>query len=207
MSRLAGALLLAMAAIVPLAPAEAAVGDIHRVTGERVNLRAGPSDDANVRAQVVQGEQLVELRSEGNWYGVRVLRTGEEGWIYGDLIERVSTSTLEPGTTAVADTGFADLSRDFDRLLGSLVQRRGVPLFASVRQPGGDTLEATLTEDWLRAGSEDEHLLAAAAVYEMWKNHQNSRPVRVLLLDPAGKRYITIDDTAAPGNLVTVGPG
>jgi uncharacterized protein YgiM (DUF1202 family) len=73
----------------------AATGDTLRVVGERVNLRAGPSDNATVRSQVVQGEQLLELQRDGNWYGVRVLRTGEEGWIFGNLIEPMTASTLK----------------------------------------------------------------------------------------------------------------
>ena len=181
----------------------AATGDTLRVVGERVNLRAGPSDSATVRSQIIQGEQLLELQRDGSWYGVRVLRTGEEGWIFGDLIEPVAASTLGGGageTTA----GFAELSRDFDRLMGNLTQRYGFPLFAQVHQAGGDTLEATLTRQWLRAGSDDEHLLAAIALYQMWKNHQNSGPVRVVLLDPDGKRYLTIDDAEAAQSLLTV---
>jgi len=181
----------------------AAPGDTYRVTGERVNLRAGPSDSANVRGQVLSGEQLVELRRDGNWYGVRVLRTGEEGWVFGNLIEPLATSTLSGGEGGVASAGFGDLSRDFDRLLGSLTQRYGFPLFDRVSPTGGDTLEVKMTEHWLRAGSQDEHLLAAAAIYQMWKNHQNSAPVRVVLLDPRGERYVTIDETQGPA-LLTV---
>lgn len=178
--------------------AMAAPGDTYRVTGERVNLRAGPSDSANVRGQVLGGEQLLELARDGNWYGVRVLRTGEEGWIFGDLVEPVATTTLGGGEGGIASAGFGDLSRDFDRLMGSLTQRTGFPLFEKVTPTGGDTLEVTVSEDWLRAGSQDEHLLAAAAIYQMWKNHQNSAPVRVVLLDPQGRRYVTIDETQGP---------
>jgi hypothetical protein len=187
------------------APAFAAVGDTLRVVGERVNLRAGPSDDANVRTQVVQGEELLELARDGSWYGVRVLRTGEEGWIFGDLIAPVATTTLGGGGGAsVATAGFGDLSRDFDRLMGQLAQRHGFPLFDQVRQLDGTTLEATLAPDWLRAGSADEHLLAATAIYQMWKNHQNSAPVRVLVLEPGGERYITIDETQGADSLLTL---
>ena len=32
----------------------------------------------------------------------------------------------------------------------------------------------------------------------MWKNHQNSAPVRVVMLDPQGERYVTIDETQGP---------
>ena len=115
----------------------------------------------------------------------------------------MAASTLGGGvgeTTA----GFAELSRDFDRLMGNLTQRYGFPLFAQVHQAGGDTLEATLTQQWLRAGSDDEHLLAAIALYQMWKNHQNSGPVRIVLLEPDGKRYLTIDDAEAAQSLLTI---
>jgi uncharacterized protein YraI len=73
----------------------AAPGDLHRVTAERVNLRAGPAEDAAVRRRLDDGEELIELRREGDWYGVRVSRTGEEGWVAGDLVERVARSTLD----------------------------------------------------------------------------------------------------------------
>lgn len=199
--------LLAMVAVaggvLAAAAASAAPGDTYRVTGERVNLRAGPSDEANVRGQVLSGEQLLELRRDGNWYGVRVLRTGEEGWIFGDLIEPVATSTLAGGEGGVASAGFGDLSRDFDRLLGALTQRYGFPLFDRVTPAGNGALEVRMSESWLRAGSQDEHLLAAAAIYQMWKNHQNSAPVRVIMLDPDGERYVTIDDREGPA-LLTV---
>ncbi len=204
MLRIVASLLL-LAASAQGRPADAAVGDTHRVVGERVNLRAGPSDDANVRTQVLQGESLLELQREGNWLGVRVLRTGEEGWIFGDLVENTGTSTLGGGAGGVAEAGFGDLSRDFDRLMGVVAQRYGFPLFERVNQAGGDdSLEVTASEGWLRAGSRDEHLLAATAIYQMWKNHQDSRPVRVTVLDPQGARYIIIDETQRPERLLTM---
>jgi Bacterial SH3 domain len=184
--------------------ASAATGDTLRVIGERVNLRAGPSDEATVRSQVIQGEQLVELRRDGSWYGVRVLRTGEEGWIFADLIEPLAPTTLSGGVVGLPTAGFAELSPDFDRLMANLTQRYGYPLFATMRQTGDNTLEGTLTPHWLRAGSDDEHLLAATAIYQMWKNHQNGEPVRVLMLEPGGERYITIDDAQTGGALLTL---
>lgn len=204
MHRIMARLLPALAVVAAGDPALAAVGDTYRVIGERLNLRAGPSDDANVRGQIAQGEQLLELQRDGNWYGVRVLRTGEEGWVFGNLVEPVGTSTLGGGAGGIAEAGFGDLSRDFDRLMGHVAQRYGFPLFDRVNQAGGDTLEVTASEDWLRAGSRDEHLLAATAIYQMWKNHQNSRPVRVAVLEPGGEGYITIDETQGPDRLLSV---
>lgn len=185
-------------------PAMAAVGDTLRVVGERVNLRAGPSDDANVRSQILQGEQVLELRRDGNWYGVRVLRTGEEGWMFGNLLEPLTPTTLGAEAVQIPSAGFREVAPDFDRLLGNLAQRYGFPLFESVRPEGNNELQVTLSPHWLRAGSADEHLLAATAVYEMWKNHQNGAPVLVEMLEPGGKRYLTIDDAQKNGSLLTV---
>lgn len=194
-----------LAGVMAAGPVSAAPGDTYRVSAERVNLRAGPTDTANVRGQVLQGEQLLELRRDGNWYGVRVLRTGEEGWIFGDLIQPVTPSTLGIGGGPAALTaGFGDLSRDFDRLMGTLGQRAGLSLASKVSQREGNTLEVTLTPDWLRAGSTEEHLFAASAIYQMWKNHQNSAPVRVVLVEPNGDRYITIDETGPAEQLLTI---
>ena len=173
------------------APLGAATGDIHRITADLANLRAGPSNDAAVRGQVDAGTDVIELRSEGGWLGVRVLDTGEEGWIFGDLVERVAPSGLagEPG-----DAGFRQLSESFDRLVQSLNNQLGYPLVEQVEQTGDDALAVTPTQQWLRYGSRDAHVMATMAFYQMWKNHQNQRPVRLTLVDPEGEEYITIAD-------------
>ena len=88
-----------------------------------------------MRSQVIQGEQLLELRRDGNWYGVRVLRTGEEGWIFGDLVEPLAPTTLSGGAGGLPSAGFADLSPDFDRLMANLSPALRLPLFETVRQP------------------------------------------------------------------------
>jgi hypothetical protein len=187
--------------------ADAAPGDTFKVASDRVNLRAGPSDGANVRSQVLRGEEVVELRRDGNWQGVRVLRTGEEGWIFSELLTPSMTSTLgENGAVAIAPAGFVDLSRDFDRLMGLVNQRAGYPLVQNVRQRDGNVLDVSLTPEWLRDGSRDEHMLTALTIYQMWKNHQNSAPVRLALLSPDGEPYIVIDDTAA-GPAITIESG
>jgi uncharacterized protein YgiM (DUF1202 family) len=86
---LLGAVLLAGAAAFTM-PAEAAPGDIYRVTGSKVNLRSAPSDESTIRSTVAYGDELIELRREGRWLGVRVLGAGEEGWIYSGLPQVLS---------------------------------------------------------------------------------------------------------------------
>jgi hypothetical protein len=189
-------------------PAAAATGDTFKIASDRVNLRAGPSDSANVRGQVLRGEEVVELRQDGNWLGVRVLRTGEEGWIFSELLTPAMTSTLlRNGDPALMTAGFGDLSRDFDRLMGLVNQRAGYALVEKVRPHDGNALDVSLTEEWYRDGSRDEHMLTALTIYQMWKNHQNSAPVRLTLLEPDGEPYIVIDDAATAGPAIMIESG
>jgi SH3-like domain-containing protein len=178
------------------APAAAAPGDIQRVAhAETVNLRAGPSDGANVRGTVQQGDEVIELTRSDNWYGVRVLRTGEEGWIFGDLLEPVSRSTLGGGSPAPdIDAGFVRWSEGFNSLLANINSDVGYPMAKSVEQPAEDLLRVVPTTEWLINGSRDVHLTTAVAIYEMWKNHQNGGPVRLVITDDQGRDYIKIVD-------------
>jgi hypothetical protein len=155
--------------IVGAAPAVAAPGDIHRVAhAETVNLRAGPSNESNVRGTVQQGDEVIELSRSDSWLGVRVLRTGEEGWIFGELLEPVSRSTLGTGGPAPAeDVGFLQWSEGFNRLLASIDADNGYPMAKQVEQPEADLLRVVPTTKWLVYGSRDVHLTTAVAIYEI----------------------------------------
>jgi hypothetical protein len=176
----------------------AAPGDIHRVAGaDVVNLRAGPSDESNIRGRVDQGDEVIELTGEGNWVGVRVLDTGEEGWIYGGLLERVAQSGLLPGDPGLMDEGdggFLQLSEGFDRLIRRINRGLGYRMVEQAAAGGDGVLQVTPTASWLRAASRDSHLMAALAFYQMWKNHQNGRPVTLVMTDDQGADYIRIAD-------------
>jgi hypothetical protein len=207
-SRVIAPLVAGCLAIALAGGAAATPGDTFKIASDRVNLRAGPSDAATVRSQVLRGEEVVELRRDGNWLGVRVLRTGEEGWIFSELLTPSMISTLSGnGAAGLAPAGFAELSRDFDRLMGLVNQRAGYPLVQNVRQRDGNALDVSLTPAWLRDGSRDEHVLTALTIYQMWKNHQNSAPVRLSLLTPDGEPYIVIDDMATVGPAITIESG
>jgi hypothetical protein len=188
--------------------AQAAPGDIHRVTGaEVVNLRAGPSDESNIRGRVEQGDEVIELTSEGNWLGVRVLPTGEEGWIYGGLLEQVTQTGLLGGAAAAAEPGgFRQLSEDFDSLIQRVNGGLGYRMVEKASVASDGALHVVPTPAWLRAGSRDSHLMAALAFYEMWKNHQNGRPVTMVMEDAGGADYIRIADGGAGPELAITAP-
>jgi SH3 domain-containing protein len=178
--------------------ASAAPGDVHKVTVERANLRAGPSDKTDALGQVQRGGELIELQRQGDWLGVRVVRTGEEGWVYGNLVELSSATRLG---REMAPAGFKDLSPGFDSLVRSIEQRYGYQMFDRVEITENRTLRVIPTRDWLIYGSRQDHLLAALALYEMWKNNQKDQPVNLALMDEKGGQYITISDAAAGPSL------
>lgn len=188
-----GAGVLGAAAAMAL-PAGATPGDIHTVTGEKVNLRAAPADDASIRSTVTRGDEVIELRQQGNWIGVRSMRTGEEGWVFGDLVKRRTPSTLGGSSATVSDAGFGRISNGFDSLLGSINNQLGYRFAERVEQTSNGGLRVVPTQEWLYNTSREAKLYAALALYQMWKNHNNGRPVNVALGSP-GSSAIAIEDT------------
>ena len=190
-SSLAGVFGGAMALILSSGLAQASPGDLHRISGERVNLRAAPSDEAAIRSQVVAGQQLLEVRREGGWLGVRVLPTGEEGWVFANLTEPLAKSQL---LSAPVANPLTSLSDSFARLIASIGDQLGYPLIAAAEPAANGALRVRASEAWLLNGGRDAHVLGALALYEMWKRHQNGRPVSLALLDSGGRDYISIRD-------------
>jgi len=175
----------------------AAPGDIHRVAGaDVVNLRAGPTDTSNIRGRVDHGDEVIELTRDGNWVGVRVLQTGEEGWIYGGLLERVAQSGLLPGDAALGggDAGFLQLSEGFDRLIRRVNDDLGYRMVEDAAPVAEGVLQVRPTAAWLRSGGRDAHMMAALAFYQLWKNYQDGRPVALVMTDEQGREYIRIAD-------------
>ncbi|HYG85707.1 MAG TPA: SH3 domain-containing protein [Azospirillum sp.] len=172
-------------------PAMASPGDTYTITGDRVNVRSGPTDRASIRTTVGRGDELLELRQDGNWTGVRVLRTGEEGWVFSDLLRQRSASTL--GSGASSRSSFARYSSGFDRLIGRVNEELGYSFAERVEAGEDGLLRVTPTQEWLFNTSREAKIYAAMALYEMWKNHNNGRPVSVAL-GARGANPIMIED-------------
>jgi hypothetical protein len=86
------------------AAALAATGDVLVVTGDGVNVRAGPSGDAAVRMRVHSGQEVIELQREGSWVRAEIAGTdGEEGWIHRSLLAPPGADEAEAAATAAPE--------------------------------------------------------------------------------------------------------
>jgi len=171
----------------------AETGDVYQVTGEKVNLRSGPSDNASIRSTVSQGVELIELKREGSWIGVRVEETGQEGWVFSELVRRVASTDLD----SAAGDAFARISPEFDRLLADIGGRTGYGFIRRVQQTDGNRLRVSPTQAWMDRADLDAKLMTVLAIYEMWKNHNNGRAVDVDMVDRRGNRLLGIADGAS----------
>lgn len=80
-----------LAMLLPLGEAVAAPGDLLETTRTNVNIRANPTTDSAVVAQINAGERMIEIAKEGDWLHVNLPDRSAQGWIYGPLIERFTT--------------------------------------------------------------------------------------------------------------------
>jgi Bacterial SH3 domain len=65
----------------------AAPGDALVVSGELVNMRAGPGMDYRVRLQVQRDQPAVELARDGEWVQLKLTDAAAEGWVHQSLLE------------------------------------------------------------------------------------------------------------------------
>lgn len=72
---------------IPAPQIDAPRADLREVTGDQVNMRAGPGTSYGVLDQLPRGEAVEVLASAGDgWLELRVLRTGEIGYIADWLV-------------------------------------------------------------------------------------------------------------------------
>jgi uncharacterized protein YgiM (DUF1202 family) len=61
--------------------------DIRTVSGNRVNVRGGPSTNFSVVSKLIRGDAVEILEDNGNgWVKMRSVLTGEEGWMADFLL-------------------------------------------------------------------------------------------------------------------------
>lgn len=84
-------------------PALGAAGDVLVVTGNDVNVRAGPGRDQSVIRQVDGDQRLIEIEREGDWVHAEIVGAeGARGWVHDSLVAPEAPAAPEAAAPAAA---------------------------------------------------------------------------------------------------------
>lgn len=187
---------LAFAALVLLSGTSwAASGDTLIVTGSRVNVRAGPSTDAQVMTQVARDQQVVERGRRDEWVQVELTDTeGQQGWIHGSLLAPAAESGTgqanvpEPAASpdAAELAGVRRFQASVDYLNQRAQQVAGVDLFTGVESAGAGAVQVNATDAWhtMPPAGQRSYLNTLVARWAAAKG--GAEPVSVRIVGPDG---------------------
>jgi Bacterial SH3 domain len=191
--------------------AQAAEGDGLVVTGEGVNVRAGPQSGAMVLLQVHLNEPAIELARAGEWVRVRLPDQDAEGWIHSSLLAPSNIAPLRSGTGAqaapatggqpavteppgtaqpaaqtVAAASLERFRESVDYLNTRALAAAGVDLFTDVRMAGEGVAQITATEAWgvVPEGGRQSYL---NALYDRWLATVGSPLASLQIVDESGQ--------------------
>jgi hypothetical protein len=197
------------------ASALAATGDVLIVTGDGVNVRAGPSGDAVVRMRVHSGQEVVELQREGSWVRAEIAGTdGEEGWIHSSLLARPGTDEPEAGEPPIPaareatapsqeqtvplmvepaagpDRDLSELAR-FRETVSYLNERAvvlaGTDLFAEVKPGPEGAMQVIATEAWSSLPPAGRQSYANTLLDRWAATKASAGPAVLQIVDPSGE--------------------
>jgi Bacterial SH3 domain len=90
-------------------PALGAAGDVLVVTGNDVNVRAGPGRDQSVIRQVDGDQRLIEIEREGDWVHAEIVGSeSARGWVHNSLVAPeapAAPEAAEPAAPPAEETG------------------------------------------------------------------------------------------------------
>jgi Bacterial SH3 domain len=195
----------------------AAQGDALVVTGEVVNVRAGPGSNAPILRQVKRDDQAVELTRQGSWVQVRL--PDAVGWIHGSLLATVvrrpaaevaerapGTQPPSPAPAAPGDAGgqaapdqmaavsdpatvvaLAQFRKVVSRLNDRALAAAGVDLFTDVKAVGDGAVQVTATDAWTVVPEGGQQSYMNALLDHWLAATGGGRPARLQVVDRTGK--------------------
>jgi hypothetical protein len=196
-------------------PALAATGDALIVTGNGVNVRAGPSGDAAVRMRVHLNQQVIELQREGSCVRAEIAGTdGQEGWIHSSLLaapgdraaeaeteqepetatrparEQTDALLVEPAAGPGPDGDLGELARfreTVNYLNGRAAELAGADLFAEVKPAPGGAMRVVATDAWSTLPPASRQSYANTLLDRWAATKASAGPVILQIVDPSGE--------------------
>lgn len=188
----------------------AAPGDELVVSGDVVNVRAGPGMAYPARLQVDRNQLAVELAREGEWVQVELSDPAAKGWIHQSLLEvsspaqpaaeratgepalpSVRTSQPPTDTAAAEATDASEALTRFRSSVSTLNERAlaaaGVELFAGVEPSDDGTVRVLVTDAWNMVPEAGQRSYTNV-LFGSWRAAAGSAgALRVQVVDPSGR--------------------
>ena len=148
-----------------------AAGDLLVVTGSGVNLRFEPSEDARIRTRVSRNQRVVAIERRGAWERVRIVNTGEQGWVHDSLLASSGVEPLAPPIVAASEadpskrTPVAVATTGASAAPQAGPEAPGSPTDVAADRPAGNPPVA-LAQSEHEAARASEHVRLAGAVAE-----------------------------------------
>ncbi|MGH6896121.1 MAG: SH3 domain-containing protein [Geminicoccaceae bacterium] len=175
--------------------AVAAPGDALVVTGDVVNVRAGPGTDNPVLFHATRDQRVVELTRTGDWVQVQVPDEAADGWIHQSLLAVTEPAPPAPaeapgsagaGSVPSGTDALALFRSNVTELNARAVAVAGVELFTGAEPADGGTVRVMVTDAWdlmPEAGQQSY----TNALFHRWRAVAGgAEPLRVQVVDPSG---------------------
>lgn len=176
--------------LVPPLQAYAAAGDDLVVTGSVVNLRAAPSEHAEILLKLARDRIVVEVRRDGDWVEVYTERTDiSTGWVHASLLAPVPESD-----TALThhSEAYARFIKDWDQINQLSALPDGSTPFTRIEEYLGHRLRISASAAWLQT-DQARREQTLADLFKRWTAAVGAGlPAEVVIVDPDGNTVMSM---------------
>jgi Bacterial SH3 domain len=163
----------------------AIAGDELLVNESLVNVRSGPSGEAEPLFRLKGGRIVIEIRRENNWIEVETNHEAHPtGWIHKTLLSKINVleNTSSP-------TRFDNFIQRFNEYNVSINNENGIIYFTEVREKNKKEIEVIATQAWISSTSETKNN-SLSEIFKMWSDVVPvGSSISVHVLDEHGERY------------------
>lgn len=163
----------------------AATGDELIVIESLVNVRAGPTTDAESLIRLSEGRKVTEIQRQNNWIEVETNRDDvKTGWIHKSLLSKITTTQ-----NTSSPTRFDEFLQRFNDHNEVIEKQNGVIYFTEAADKGNHEIEVVATQAWISSTIETRNN-SLSEIFKMWSDVVPvGSSISVQVVDEQGERY------------------
>jgi uncharacterized protein YgiM (DUF1202 family) len=160
-------------------------GDELIIIESLVNVRSGPTTDAESLFKMKGGRTVIEVQRERSWVEVETNREDyPTGWIHKSLLKK--TNIVE---NTSSPTRFENFMRRFEDQNEFIKNDNGTVYFADAKNKGNGQIEVLATQNWLEADVKMKNE-SLSAVFKIWSDVTPvGKSISVQVVDEDGLRH------------------